>query len=269
MFVEQCRERALLAMTPVSPPPRTSVTGNSSETNLPSMSNRYGHTGIKWQTSGVDISANLRTAAPAGVLDYQHLVALLAGYAKPRDKISALIAHEDLIRVRKGLYALGDLHRRAPLSRELLANLIYGPSYVSLEYALSHYGFIPERVETVTSVTMARPRRFDTPLGMFTYRPLPPERYSPGIRWDGAEDTRYLIASPEKALVDTIWTDKRLRGTNRRDVVTYLVDDLRIDVSRMADLDMARLAAIASAFASRKINLLVDALATLRRNPHE
>ena len=48
------------------------------------------------------------------------------------------------MRIRKGLYAFGEPLRRAPISRELLANLIYGPSYISLDYALSYHGLIPE-----------------------------------------------------------------------------------------------------------------------------
>ncbi len=36
------------------------------------------------------------------------------------------------------------------------ANLLYGPSYVSLEYALHHYSLIPERTAEITSVTPGR-----------------------------------------------------------------------------------------------------------------
>lgn len=210
---------------------------------------------------------DIRLNARGDVVDYQQLVSLLPGYSKPRDKIGALLSRGDLIRVRKGLYVLGERHRHSPIDRELLANLIYGPSYVSLEYALSRHGIIPERVENVTSVTTGRPRRFVTPFGVFTYRPLPPARYVPGVQWTGGGDTPHLIATPEKALIDTVWADKRLRAASRRDVETYLVGDLRADVTRLAALDMERLAGIAAAFASRKIDLLVRALTARRDRP--
>jgi predicted transcriptional regulator of viral defense system len=74
--------------------------------------------------------------------DYQILQDALADYSRPRDKIRNLIKKKEIIRVKKGLYVLGDGHRKRPYSRELLANLIYGPSYVSLEYALSYHGLI-------------------------------------------------------------------------------------------------------------------------------
>ena len=128
--------------------------------------------------------------------------------------MSTLLADGSVIRVRKGLYVFGDRYRRTTLSRELLANLIYGPSYVSLDYALSHYGLIPERVEHVTSVTTGESRWLRTPFGVFIYRPLSPQRYAPGIRWSGEGDARCLMASPEKALVDKVWTDRRVSSAN-------------------------------------------------------
>lgn len=210
---------------------------------------------------------DIREQARTEVLDYQQLVSYLHGYAKPRDRISILLAAGGLIRVRKGLYVFGERYRRNPLSRELLANLIYGPSYVSLDYALSHYGMIPERLENVTSVTTGESRRFSTPFGVFTYQPLPPRRYAPGIRWSGEGDTRCLMASPEKALVDKVWTDKRFKPANIKDFNAYLFEDLRMDPQRLSSLDTDRLAAIADAFASRKITMLVRCLARRSGGP--
>lgn len=207
----------------------------------------------------MDIRDQVRT----DVLDYQQLVASLHEYAKPRDRISALLADGSIIRLRKGLYVFGDRYRRAPLSRELLANLIYGPSYVSLDYALSHYGMIPERVENVTSVTTGENRRFTTPLGVFTYRPLAQRRYAPGVHWSGEGDARYLMASPEKALVDKVWTDKRFSPAKVGDFDAYLLEDLRVDEQRLSSLDPDQIAAIARGFASRKINMLANHLARL------
>ena len=69
--------------------------------------------------------------------DYQALLAALNGYARPRDRITELIRKGEIIRVKKGIYVPGAKRRRRPFSREVLANLIYGPSYISLEYALA------------------------------------------------------------------------------------------------------------------------------------
>ena len=210
--------------------------------------------------TALDIRDRVRT----DVLDFQQLVSCLREYAKPRDRITGLLAEGSLIRLRKGLYVFGERYRRSPLSREHLANLIYGPSYVSLDYALSYYGLIPERVENVTSVTTGENRRFSTPFGDFTYQPLHPHRYVPGIRWAGEGDAHYLIASCEKSLVDTVWSDKRFSPANLKDFDAYLFEDLRLDEERAAALDQEQLAAICRVFASRKIDMLARCLARRR-----
>jgi hypothetical protein len=69
--------------------------------------------------------------------DYQILLDALREYSNPRDKISDLLDKGVIIRVKKGLYVFGVQYRRRPIVREILANLIYGPSYLSLEYALA------------------------------------------------------------------------------------------------------------------------------------
>ena len=84
--------------------------------------------------------------------------------------------------MKKGLYIFGEEYRRKPYSREILANLIYGPSYISLDYALQHYGLIPERVEAITSVARGRSRKFSTPIGLFTYRMIPLNAFRIGMK---------------------------------------------------------------------------------------
>ena len=95
----------------------------------------------------------LRQAIPFEEFDYQTLLDSLRGYAFPRKKITSMLHKGEILRVKKGLYLFGEGQRRSPYCRELLANLIYGPSCISLEYALHYHGLTPERVETITSVT--------------------------------------------------------------------------------------------------------------------
>ncbi len=74
---------------------------------------------------------NIRRAVETDVLDYQQLMDCLKGYAKPRDKVRAMLKAGEIVRVKKGIYVFGEDYRRAARSREILANLIYGPSYIS------------------------------------------------------------------------------------------------------------------------------------------
>jgi hypothetical protein len=64
------------------------------------------------------------------------------------------------------------------------------------------------------------------------------------------------MASPEKALIDKVWVDKRFRPTRGAECQAYLFEDLRIDEERLKTLDFRRLAAIGQVFRSRKIDHL-------------
>jgi hypothetical protein len=170
----------------------------------------------------------------------------------------------DIVRVKKGLYVFGDAYRRALVSRELLANLIYGPSYISLDYALAWHGLIPERVTAVTSVTTGRSRTFTTPFGLFTYRSLPEPRYATGALLRQGEQESFLLASPEKALADKVWDDKRFSGATIAAYEDYLARDLRVDIDRLRLLDGERLEAVRVAYNARKIDRLIRYVDTIR-----
>ena len=90
---------------------------------------------------------------------------------------------------------------------EQIANFLYGPSYVSMEWALSFYGMIPERVYTVTSMTLGRNKQYHTPIGDFSYFTLPARYYPVGITQKKSPDFvgGFLIATPEKALADLVF----------------------------------------------------------------
>jgi hypothetical protein len=199
--------------------------------------------------------------------DYQALMAALAGYANPRDKVTSLLRRGDLIRVKKGLYVFGDELRRRPYSRELLANLIYGPSFVSLDSALSFHGLIPERVEVLTSVTTKRPKSFDTPIGSFIYRQSPTRAFHIGMDRVEEGDVAFLIATPERALADKVRDDRGHAVSNREEAARYLFDDLRIDEGGFRTLEPSRLEELSRALRSRKVATCAALLRTLRSKP--
>ena len=208
----------------------------------------------------MDVMTCLREKVPGEVFDYQVLKDCLSRYRKPRDAVTRLLSSGRIIRIKKGLYCFGQAYRRAPISREYLANLIYGPSYVSLDYALSYYGMIPERVHSITSVTINRSRRFETPVGLFYYRTLTDSKYSVGAVLNSVSGTSFMIASPEKALVDKVWTDGRFSGRRISDYEDYLADDLRIGRTELDRLDREALHIIAESYDSVKVNKLVSFL---------
>ncbi len=207
---------------------------------------------------------SLRQRISRDEFDYQTLLDALQEYRRPRDRITRLLRQGTIIRVKKGLYIFGDDLRRGVIHRELLANLVHGPSYVSLEYALGYRGLIPERVEAVTSVTVNRSRQFDTPLGRFIYRRIPLSAFRTGVeRVEVSEGHAFLMALPEKALADKLYTS-RVSLRTQRQVRAYLSEDLRIESESLRTLDPDLLADYAKRFGSAKIKLLCAVVRRLR-----
>ncbi len=202
--------------------------------------------------------------------DYQVLTSSLRGYSYPRDKITDILREGQIIRVKKGLYIFGPDYRRRPYSREVLANLIYGPSYISLEYALAYHGLIPERVEALTSVTTGRTRTFTTPVGVFTYHMIPLRAFQTGMmRVDLDDGGAFLIATPEKALVDKVFVDRTSEIRTLKGLEAYLFDDLRIDQDIFGRLDEGAVSDCVDRYSSAKLQLLRSLLRKYQRQGSE
>jgi predicted transcriptional regulator of viral defense system len=161
--------------------------------------------------------------------DYQLAMDRLRDYRAPRDKLGHLCRSGAVIRVRKGLYVPGwRLGEEPPVEPLVLAGLIYGPSYVSLETALARHGLIPERVEEITCITSKRAKDFRTPVGRFRYEPVSERVFGCGIRLEQARGGAFFMAEPEKALCDRVAMISGLKAA--REVAAVLEDDLRVDV---------------------------------------
>jgi hypothetical protein len=198
--------------------------------------------------------------------DYQVLLDGLREYSRPRDKITGLLAQGRIVRVKKGLYVFGEEDRRRPLVREMLANLAYGPSYLSLEYALHYHGLTPEGTEALTSVTCGRSRTFRTPVGVFSYRRIPLNAFRVGMDRVALDDGRaFLIATPEKALADKIVADPGVHATTQEALHGYLLESLRVAPGALERLDPGRLSEIALRYRSRRVRTLSQLVARLRR----
>jgi predicted transcriptional regulator of viral defense system len=119
-----------------------------------------------------------------------------------RNQLERWQAKKLLIKLKKGIFLLNPNDRKITPSRMFIANQLYFPSYVSLEYALGFYGLIPERVSNVTSVTTKKTQRLKNELGEFVYQHIKPEALR-GFRAQKDESgLNFFIAEPEKAIVD-------------------------------------------------------------------
>lgn len=205
--------------------------------------------------------ANFLFNAPP-CFDYQWLMDQLKDHKSPRAKVTQLLKKNEMIRVKKGLYLPASKYNK-PCSKELLANLIYGPSYISLEYALAYYGLIPERVETITSVTNKRHKRFSTPIGMFLYKYLSHKYYSLGFNIIRNGNSAFFIATKEKALCDMIYFNKSVNS--QKDVKSFLFEELRIEPDLITDIDITLLQKIVSHYSHQSIKNLLLITSSLKK----
>jgi hypothetical protein len=166
------------------------------------------------------------------------LSALLSDVKFPKDKITRLANNGSLVRVKNGLYLIADKSGELAVSKELVANHLYGAAYVSLETALAYYGMIPERVYTVRSMTTKRAKTFTTPLGNFEYKTVSANYFSIGLRQEIVENKyAFLIATPTKAVCDMIVATPNLRLQSVGAMRSYLTEDLRIEEEVLGGLD--------------------------------
>ena len=171
-------------------------------------------------------------------LTHQLLLSVLKNYKRPNEKIHALLNQGILESIKKGLYVSGPAVKDKKPETFLLANHIFGPSYVSLDAALAYHGFIPERVYEVSSITVKASRNFKTPLGLFSYIRLPLPYYAFGLQQVKLAEKQFaIIASPEKALADKVITTSGIILRSIKDVKAYLLEDLRIDQADLKRLN--------------------------------
>lgn len=133
------------------------------------------------------------------------------------------------------------------------ANRLCANSYISLWSALRWYGFIPEGVYQVFSVTTKQTHHFDTALGFFHYQHIKPHLFF-GYRPLRSEQYDILIAEPEKALLDSFYLTPSLR--DRLDV-----EGLRLNMPIIAEACKANtLLQYAQAYRNKRVERLTTLL---------
>ena len=182
-------------------------------------------------------------------------------YVNPSAKIGRLVKDGDLTPIIKGLY---ETDRAVP--GYYLANVIYGPSYLSFEHALAWHDLIPEAVFTFTSATCGKRRKklYDTPFGVFTFRDVPVAAFPYGTELHEEDGRAFMIASAEKAVCDQLYTCSPC--SNRNELRQLLFEDLRIDETAFRDADLNEMSELAGLYQTKNHKLLISLLKEMRRH---
>ena len=175
----------------------------------------------------------------------------LKEYSNPNTKICREIKKGNLIKIVNGLYETD-----SSVDGYLLAGSIYGPSYLSFDFALSYYGLIPEKVTAFTSATCSKKRKkvYNNQFGTYLYRDVPEKVYPLGIKLVEEGNYSYQIATPEKALCDKLYTLSPLK--NMKELENVLFNDLRIDMDEFNKLNLQDIEEISNSYNSTNVNLL-------------
>lgn len=134
-----------------------------------------------------------------------------------------------LQRMKRGLFLIGKPFQTEKPSSFEIAQHLYGPSYISMESALSFHQMIPEAVYATVSVCAKRSCEFETPLGLYLFHHIPVPGFYEGVERREAGKSIYLMATPLKALGDYIYVNKK-EYSKAADIAS----DLRIEIENLA-----------------------------------
>jgi hypothetical protein len=195
-------------------------------------------------------------------LTHQLLVSLLKSFNQPNDKIHKLMRDGLILPIKKGLYIAGPRLDSAKTEPFLLANHILGPSYISVETALAHHGYIPERVYEIASMTTKASRTFKTSAGTFTYTRLSLPYYAFGIQRVMLSDDQYaMVASPAKAICDKIITTSGLLFRSKKSAHQFLIENMRMDTEKLKELSTDEMATwIPQALKGESLQMVINAI---------
>lgn len=159
----------------------------------------------------------------------------------------------EIIRLRRGIYCLSKKHQRRGINLYSLSQQLYGPSYISLESALSYHGWIPEGVFSTTCVCMKKSLLFKTPLGSFDYSHIPSVVFYEGVARIEEQNDAYFMAHPWKALCDYVYIYKKQWRS-----IDPLIKSLRIDQQKIQQAKEQELLILRKNIKNRNVHRFID-----------
>lgn len=159
----------------------------------------------------------------------------------------------EIIRLRRGIYCLSKKHQRRGINLFNLSQRLYGPSFISLESALSHHGWIPEAVFSTTCVCMKKSLSFKTPIGSFDYSHVPAVVFYEGVERIEENNDAYFMARPWKALCDYVYIYKK-EWTS----IDPLIKSLRVDRQEIRQAGSQELLSLRNNIKSKRVYRFIN-----------
>ena len=169
--------------------------------------------------------------------DLDIAIAVSGSPGKRYAAVNRALKKKILIRLKRGVYLIGPPFRKQLPSNAAIAHVLYGPSYISFESALSYHQWIPEAVNVTLCATAKRAQKIDAATGLFSYLRVPTHLFYLGVKRLEDDHNTFFIADPWKAIADHFYVYKRKWKS-----LADLYSDLRIEKDLMleSDLDILR-----------------------------
>ncbi len=154
--------------------------------------------------------------------------------------LSRFVKRGIVVRLRKNLYVaksyIDSTDRKGVYSDyvEFIANKIYSPSYLSLDYVLHEHNILTELPRNITSVALRKTDRFSNELGNFIYHKIKEELFL-GFNVIKKGDYSILKATKAKALFDFLYFRKQLL------VDREALEELRLNLDKFKKKELKEL----------------------------
>jgi hypothetical protein len=202
-----------------------------------------------------------KLAPPGGLFDetvVENIFPGLSGGARNLLVYRAVSAGE-VLRLKRGLYCLAEPYRKNTCHPFVIAAALHSPSHVSLESALRYHGLIPEAVHEVSSVTIARSRRFMTPLGNFSFQRVPSLEPRAGVKAvQIAPGAWVFLAGALRAIADLVYLRREVDWEG--DGILFLTESMRIEREDLSDISWKEYRDVRAGIQNKRTQSYLDGL---------
>jgi hypothetical protein len=171
--------------------------------------------------------------------------------------LSRYVKRKMMIRLRKNLYVsknyIDQAERKGIFSDyvEFIANKIYPPSYLSLDYVLYEHNMLTEIPRNMTSVGLRKTDHFSNELGNFIYHKIKEDLFC-GFDVIKKGDFSILKATKAKALFDFLYFRKRVLVDRKS------VGGLRLNLEQCSKKDLKELEGYVAEEGSEKMKEIIN-----------